>query len=992
MKLKPRKPIYAFLILIPLTALFAFVLFTVRNNTLDRRKSLQNDQKFTAVERTLTELGADMNEAEIRYRTRLKNLMELMPLLLNEYMEDGVYKGPEIFKDAGTTDGFVVRVKDGSVIYPDTGEKLPDLDAASIMDEVFLSEISFSVGEQDEEKYLISSRIISGDYYYVDLTRMSEMVETVQKTTRFHSTLEEIGNGYDCRLLLIKNAVSGENQEKNAEQLTEPERAPEFIYQSESFSNRDSSDTLDTIRKSLAEKPSRMTIDGQNYQSAFQQIFILNENVTAVILMPLTNEYVNIINSVTLTVMLTLIITIPMIMWLYWCQKYVCDHELLPEQANTYHPSRLREMVVPFGLIGAVIVFLSALCFQSLSNLNMEMIANQNALKELMGRLTAMESGGKSDYEINEEEWYVYYAERIAGVISEKMSLQTPELLGKINDLAGSEYIMVFDSQGEEIACSSGVIGYSISNTDVLSEFQPVLSGAPTVITVPVTDPVFKKDMQYIGTRIPLMNEGKKPVYGLLLLAVDAEKAWQEAETREINDFLENLVPERNLFIVIDKFANRVAFSSEKDLYGQMIPDLMYTEGSIENSDLDSFTINGKHYYGSFRSNDDYVGYYLTEDSYIRISSFTFSVISVLGYAVILSVICLYMLTPYTPEAYQAAVRLKTAAEQHADSDGGEESDFIPDLFMQSGNWIAIRRQHDWNEMLPEQKLGAFARFFFGIIVILLLLLQLRLNLHVNRSTINFVLNGNWKRGLNLLGWSAAFMVVIGFAVFSFVKDILKNVFCSVNDPRIATIFRLFFSLVQYIAVIYSIFLILGYLGFNTTMQLTSVGILSLAISMGSQTLVADILSGIFIIFEGEFHVGDIIEINGFRGVVQEIGVRSTKLLGLGNNIKIISNSNIKDVLNLTKMNAWFTLEFDIAPDQSLPDIEEMLKRELPGLKNTVPEIVAGPYYKGVWSIGHAKYTLSIACECDPKETRQVQRELSRAVIMLFDKYHFKLA
>ena len=98
----------------------------------------------------------------------------------------------------------------------------------------------------------------------------------------------------------------------------------------------------------------------------------------------------------------------------------------------------------------------------------------------------------------------------------------------------------------------------------------------------------------------------------------------------------------------------------------------------------------------------------------------------------------------------------------------------------------------------------------------------------------------------------------------------------------------------------------------------------------------------------------------------------------------------------MSKMNLWLTLEFNIAPNQQFEEIEDMLNQELPALRYSIPEIISGPYYKGVWEIVSqttgAKYKLNIICECDTKNSRIVRRELNRAVIILFEKYNFKFA
>ena len=184
----------------------------------------------------------------------------------------------------------------------------------------------------------------------------------------------------------------------------------------------------------------------------------------------------------------------------------------------------------------------------------------------------------------------------------------------------------------------------------------------------------------------------------------------------------------------------------------------------------------------------------------------------------------------------------------------------------------------------------------------------------------------------------------------------------------------------------------MGYLGFNTTFQLTSVGVIALAISMGSKDIVADILAGIFIIFEGDFHVGDFVDINGFTGIVQEIGVRSTKVLGLGDNLKIISNQNVKNVLNMSKMNTWLTLEFKIPSNVPLLEVEELFEKEFPSIPERIPNIISGPYYKGVWGVDFGNKVLHVSCECLEQYSRVVRRKLNHEIIVLLESNGHHLA
>ena len=86
-------------------------------------------------------------------------------------------------------------------------------------------------------------------------------------------------------------------------------------------------------------------------------------------------------------------------------------------------------------------------------------------------------------------------------------------------------------------------------------------------------------------------------------------------------------------------------------------------------------------------------------------------------------------------------------------------------------------------------------------------------------------------------------------------------------------------------------------LGFNITPLLTGAGILGLAISFGAQTLVKDLISGFFILFENQFNVGDTIKIDTFEGIVYKITFRTTILKNKDNNFIYIPNSNTQKVI-----------------------------------------------------------------------------------------------
>ena len=112
-----------------------------------------------------------------------------------------------------------------------------------------------------------------------------------------------------------------------------------------------------------------------------------------------------------------------------------------------------------------------------------------------------------------------------------------------------------------------------------------------------------------------------------------------------------------------------------------------------------------------------------------------------------------------------------------------------------------------------------------------------------------------------------------------------------VKNNRSKTIVKLINNFLKYLIAIIAIFLVLGAWGVDAATLLASAGIISIIIGLGAQSLISDILAGMFIVFEDEFRVGDIVIVDGWRGTVDEIGIRATRIIDWQGNIKIVNNS-----------------------------------------------------------------------------------------------------
>ena len=218
--------------------------------------------------------------------------------------------------------------------------------------------------------------------------------------------------------------------------------------------------------------------------------------------------------------------------------------------------------------------------------------------------------------------------------------------------------------------------------------------------------------------------------------------------------------------------------------------------------------------------------------------------------------------------------------------------------------------------------------------------------------------------------------IVIVYAVCRLVRLIFSAKMKKSN--RTKTVFSLLDGFVKYACAIAIIILVLKACGVDTTALVASVGVLTLVVGLGAQPLIADIIAGIFIIFEDEYHVGEIVTINDFRGTVMEIGIRSTKLIDAAGNIKIINNSAIGDVINLSRELSLAIVDCDFPYDVPVELVESLLKENFPKMAENIPAIKEGPFYKGVSMYKDSNVTIKIVAKCLEDDRFQVERDLNR--------------
>jgi moderate conductance mechanosensitive channel len=237
-------------------------------------------------------------------------------------------------------------------------------------------------------------------------------------------------------------------------------------------------------------------------------------------------------------------------------------------------------------------------------------------------------------------------------------------------------------------------------------------------------------------------------------------------------------------------------------------------------------------------------------------------------------------------------------------------------------------------------------------------------------------------------------VLVLSKVIIKIGKKMLRNVFLMrarsplrVNERRESTLLKLLENIITYVIYFVSTMMILEYCGIPVKGLLAGAGILGLAVGFGAQSLVKDIISGFFVIFEDQFSVGDYIKINPFEGEVLEIGLRTTKLKSKTGELHVIPNGSIIQVTNYSILNSVSIVDVAIANDQKSELAEKLIQQQLSGLEMKIEDIVTSPVLKGIETHSPEELVLRIVTETKPMKEEEVSRLIRKEVKTILDEF-----
>ena len=558
------------------------------------------------------------------------------------------------------------------------------------------------------------------------------------------------------------------------------------------------------------------------------------------------------------------------------------------------------------------------------------------------------------------DEYLLEKAETAAFFLERFPDMASTGGLKEIAEILDCEEVRIFDTDGKTVASSRGKDAFALPENpgEPGYDFWLLLRGLDELCQSPL--PLANNEYrQYAGH--PLRS-ADGDVVGFVQVSYIPVQYEVTAKNYSFESALSNYTSGTDGFIfAIDK--NTGAFSWHPN--ERMIGKNATVYGLKENEMKDGFTgfisLNGTDYFTSCAEFDGRLVYAADSDN--SMYSYRFG-------------LCLW----YTL-AIAVTVLLYSFTMCLLSCSGGE---LLRDNIGKKEFQVFFRNAANLQELPRSKQLSAISRSLMTLFAVLIFSVYLFDSFTSgSNSIIHYVFSGNWEHGFNIFSVTAIITLICSVYVVSSLINRLLGFLAAELNPRGETLCRLASNFVRYLSFFVTAFYGLSFLGVDTPTLLASAGIMSIVIGLGANKLIADILAGLAIVFDGTFQVGDWIETGNYKGFVREIGIRTTKLQDRKNQYHIINNSKIEGIINSSVDNFLIVIKLWVRNDCPYAKVEKLIDDAAPEIRAEFPDIIGGPWPGGMMDVTGNAYEIAVAARCHGSKRLTMEVEIRKAIIRI---------
>lgn len=1002
MKKSLKKVLIHGIILLMILLLVSTVLIITETRFFRQREAESLQVQLENIGDLMEELSQENIAVEQCFEENIGSNVRLMVSALQTFVTEEGYTGPRMFDD-----GMVIEFQGDRTIYPD--EMRPGFlritremvmaglsGKNAIMDEV----LSYPPATRDEQydpeevpeslvpdevledlknKVLLSYGEIAENLYYVDWTSLEEYYEYVLYSSDASTMLHDAEESFGGALLMVSMS-EGSDLILLANSIYFPDVA--------------SASELGFTRKMIEDRENLVFLEGKPWLCDYLQDRYTNavsgkdDEIVLICLTPLSAPLMRNVLRTMAVVFMMLLVLIPIAVYVTALRNKIRSQHQAGTLTGYPSPAVVARHMLEAGAAGAVVIFLFGMLLHAMGMVYTETLTAQNTLTIFQNRVAESLSEDKSTSVRLEEEWFLYYAQRIADLISEHPALGTREKLQEYCEILDIDMVTLFDHEGHETLCSGDYVDLNLRQDmdEMSADFTRLLIGVPGIVHDASLSRTTGLNRQNVGVR--LQDQGGQGHYGALILTIDPSRIQHTERVVGLNGWLPHLLMNDRTVFAASQEGGAILYTVDNQFLDETIQDLSLPASTLQDDYMDFSILNGDRCYIVTDKRDKVVYFYAAQTSVLFGTMVPYGLISVAGYLLILSALLIVLMRDY---------REQVGSLSTGQNKSPETGPVAIDAPLPGKNWTF--HFTPWWEREPGEKAISILRIMLliGILAVYLTSLSSSASYRDQDSLFIYILYGDWMRGINLFAFSAIAIISCGLlAMITLLRSFLQMI-SGFSGSRGETVCRLIYSMLQYAVLFALLYLAFSYLGFPTSTIVASLSLATLALTLGAQNLVSDILAGIFIVFEDEFQVGDAVEIDGFYATVREIGIRSTKLLNRDGDIKIIDNHTISTVINKSRFMSRCTIELKISADESLDRLEAILNKYLPEIGDRYEKILIGPFYLGMGApasglVPHtATMTLLVRAYFKEEDAFEMERCLNRELRIMCEREKIEL-
>jgi small-conductance mechanosensitive channel len=250
-------------------------------------------------------------------------------------------------------------------------------------------------------------------------------------------------------------------------------------------------------------------------------------------------------------------------------------------------------------------------------------------------------------------------------------------------------------------------------------------------------------------------------------------------------------------------------------------------------------------------------------------------------------------------------------------------------------------------------------------------------------------------------GPSVILVIVVTYVISHFLKAIVSRVVRRLvprgsfdleteEIKRENTLISIIHGFLGIIIWIGALFFILEKFGVPVAPLLTGAGILGVAVGFGSQSLVKDVINGIFIIVENQFRIGDVISVGEYTGTVEGMTLRTTRLRQLNGTIHYIPNGEIKVASNESKDFSMVDLQVGVGYQTKIDHLEEIINQvglDMAHDPDFMDHIIEAPHFLRIEDLSDYSITARILAKVYPKHQYFIAGELRKRLKLAFEAH-----